>query len=503
MNLSVRNRIALWYAITVPALIFAVAFTAQNISITSLKTALDELLQERASTAAFAVIASPVVNRGVLDDIMQGSPTNFGLYVSVYYAKGGTEWSRGAVPEPLRLKVRALLRSQPASGQFVTFKQKETDALRTYVVPVTDPQTGEVKAFVETAESLLSVSRAQARLLWYTLVEGLVGSAISLAIGLVIFRSGFRPLDRILAHLRAVSGQNLKSSLKEDGLPPELRELAESLNTMWQRLDAAFAEREHLVATVSHEMRTPLTALLGQTEVALLSPKVGDTERLALEKMRDEIKRLVRLTNNLLRNVELEGHPHVQLDLVSLKEVAEEVVGDLWVLAGNRAVSLGKGPEEWVLGNRDLLKELLVNLLDNAIKYTPETGTIDLDWRGEGDFVVLRVADTGSGIPPELLPRIEEPFLKGPVPADAMRRGSGLGLSIVRHIVAIHRGEITFESQPGRGTVVTVRVPRLQPEVPVHRAASSGQTPVQSAVSGPNKTISRTFGATFNLLPLA
>lgn len=464
MNLSVRNRVALWYAIAVPALIFAVAFTAQKITVGNLRKSLDESLEDRAATAAVLVNNDP--SRRALNDLEEASPANVGLFIGVYDAKTGGFWYRGATPAPLRGQLLTQLQSTPESGQFATLKLRDAkgadadaEVLRSYVAPARDPDTGEIKLYIATAESLVSINRAQARLLWYTLTEGAIGSVLSLAIGLLIFQTSFRPLDRILAHLKAVSGKNLKTHVREDGLPPELRELAATLNDMWGRLDQSFAEREHLVATVSHELKTPLTALLGQTELALTSPALRGPERQALENMRGEIRRLVRLTSNLMRNVELEKHPRVQFEPVSIKDLAEEVVGDLWVLAGERTISVGTEGGLNARGNRDLLKELLINLVENAIKYTPPWGEVGIDWHQDGASAVITVRDNGVGIPGLLLPKLGEPFLKGTSSAGKPQSGSGLGLSIVRHIVEIHGGEVSFKSREGEGTEVTVRLP--------------------------------------------
>jgi len=230
---------------------------------------------------------------------------------------------------------------------------------------------------------------------------------------------------------------------------------------MWCRLDAALKSKETFVASVSHEMRTPLTAIQGQIDVLLKRPQTDSEVRESLERTSREVRRLVRMTNNLLLNVQLDSKPVLVLQEVNLKDLLEEIMREKYVLAEGPDLSLMASEDVMVSGDYDLLKQMVLNVVDNAIKFTPKGGRIKINLGQEEGWTVIEVSDSGEGISREHLPHVLEPFYR----ADTPRRfvgGAGLGLAIVNQVIELHGGKVHIESQEGIGTKVKMYL-QVQP----------------------------------------
>jgi two-component system phosphate regulon sensor histidine kinase PhoR len=221
--------------------------------------------------------------------------------------------------------------------------------------------------------------------------------------------------------------------------------------------------RRELTANVSHELRTPLTSIKGFAET-LLGGAMRDeaTCRHFLEIIDKESNRLVKLVDDLLDLSRLENKRiSLELSPVEVGEVIQETVARLRPLAGARDFDLRPAaPEVIALADRDRLAQILTNLLDNAIKFTPDGGRIAVDWRTANGEVEVTVADSGQGIAEADLPHVFERFYKADRARAATPGGSGLGLAITRHIVEAHGGRIRVASTPGAGTTFTFTLPR-------------------------------------------
>jgi signal transduction histidine kinase len=232
--------------------------------------------------------------------------------------------------------------------------------------------------------------------------------------------------------------------------------------------------RRELTANVSHELRTPLTSIKGFAETLLAGAMRDEaTARRFLEIIDAETNRLVKLVDDLMDLSRLEAKgAALELAPVDLAALVEETVTRLRPLAGSRRLEVHPGPGPvTVVGDRDRLAQVLTNLIDNAIKFTPESGRVEVTWRRQDGTVILTVRDTGQGIPPADLPHIFERFYKANRSRSAAT-GSGLGLAIARHIVEAHGGRITVHSREGVGTTFAVVLPRVPEE---ERAAAEEQ----------------------------
>lgn len=230
--------------------------------------------------------------------------------------------------------------------------------------------------------------------------------------------------------------------------------------------------RRDFVANVSHELRTPVAVIKGYAETLLDGALEGppDSSRRFVEIIGHHAGRLTSLINDILTLSRLEGRDAdlhlLPLDIVPVVEKVRMLLEDH---AGGKGLSLkvsASGHIPRVLGDQGQLEQVLLNLLDNAVKYTPQGGSVTVTVRPEGARVAVVVADTGSGIPGKDLSRIFERFYRVDEARSREQGGTGLGLAIVKHIVQLHGGEIKVESEPGKGSVFTVCLPAAEPGIP-------------------------------------
>lgn len=280
--------------------------------------------------------------------------------------------------------------------------------------------------------------------------------------GWILARRALRPVDRIAETARRISAEHLAARLEDTGAKDELSRLVQTLNEMLERLDASFHQIRQFSADASHELQTPLTILKGEIEVALRTLRTPNEYQGILTSALEEINRLTRLVEGLLLLARADAGvlrmDHKPVDLVQL---IEEAYGQAKILADNRQITLLLKEMEplTVSGDYDRLRRVLLNLVDNGIKYTPAGGRVMLSLRGEGQWASLRIADSGIGLSPEEQKNIFERFYRSAEARSRAEGGAGLGLCIARSIVEAHGGKIQVESAPGQGSTFTVLLP--------------------------------------------
>ena len=297
--------------------------------------------------------------------------------------------------------------------------------------------------------------------------------------GWLLARRALRPVDAMTQAARRIEAENLAERLQGAEADDELGRLADTLNEMLGRLEAAFTQVRRFSADASHELRTPLTVLRGEIEVALRSPRSAEEYRRVLESALQEVERLSRLAADLLLLSRADaGALRPASEVVELDRLVEEAVKQGQILARGRGVQVGLEALEplVVRGDAGLLGQVLLNLLDNAIKYTPAGGRVRLALRaaesapppaprppqfpsGADRWAEIAVADTGVGIPPDALPRIFDRFFRADQARSRGAGGAGLGLCIARTIAELHGGRIDVESTPGVGSTFRLLVP--------------------------------------------
>lgn len=270
-----------------------------------------------------------------------------------------------------------------------------------------------------------------------------------------------RPVDRIVRIIRGVKPDNLNVRVSIPDTNDEITRLSDTFNDLLARLEKSFNAQRQIVQDISHELKTPLTVLRGEMEVALKKEREAEEYRRVLHSGLKEIENIRNIINSLLTLARLDSDKvSLEMKPVDLKVLASSVIENIRVLATSKKIAVEFSPGDPLVINGDAmhLKRLLANLLENAVKYTPASGRVNLEITRNGKKVYLNVKDTGVGITKEELPRIFDRFYSG-------RRNSGtgdgfgLGLSIVKSIVDVHRGCIDVQSTFGKGTNFHVELP--------------------------------------------
>ncbi|MBI1356819.1 MAG: HAMP domain-containing protein [Acidobacteria bacterium] len=281
--------------------------------------------------------------------------------------------------------------------------------------------------------------------------------------GYWISRRALRPVDEITQTARSISSKNLTHRVPVPRSDDELERLASTLNEMIQRLEDSFDRISRFTADASHELRTPLSLIRATAEVALRNEDHPDEWRQGLLQILAEVERTSNLVENLLLLARADsGQTDIQRSLVDLARTVEEACIESKPLAQANglllATSISHGPV-YVAGDSQALRRLWLILIDNAVKFTPSGGTINVEVKAAGTSAVVVVRDTGCGIPPQELDLIFDRFYRVDKARERDKGGAGLGLAIARWIVDVHGGTIRAESQPGQGASFAVVLP--------------------------------------------
>ena len=287
--------------------------------------------------------------------------------------------------------------------------------------------------------------------------------AVAAVGGILVMKRALHPLDQITRAAEMITSRNFGERLPTVKTGDEIERLTTSLNRMMSRLEDSFQHINRFSADVSHELRTPLTILRGELESLAqyehLSPAALEVVGSALE----EIARLTQIVNQLLEISRLEaGQATKEVAIVNLGELILSTAEQMRLLADEKSIHVEYliSSEVNVEGNASLLKQIVVNLLDNAIKYTGSGGTVELLVEIQGTKAVLEVRDTGIGIPAEALPHICNRFFRADKARTRNSGGAGLGLAIVKSICGAQGGELSIFSNEGKGTRVRIEMPR-------------------------------------------
>ncbi len=342
---------------------------------------------------------------------------------------------------------------------------------------------GRVVGVLQIARSMKDTDLAL-KLLFYALFGG--GLIVLLAAargGTWLTRAVFRPIDEITGTAQSiVRAEDLSRRVPVPPAQDELQRLTITVNDLLARLEVLFSAQRRFVADVSHELRTPLAAMQGNLEV-LDRGAARDPELLAesLADMRREVARLIRMANDLLLLAQSEAGVQLSHEPVELDTLLLEVHRELRPLANGVQLKIGEEDQIIVQGDRDRIKQALLNLGVNALQHTPAGGTVTLGLARQADLAALIVADSGSGVAAEDLPHIFDRFYRADPSRSRNRGGAGLGLAIVKWIAEAHGGQVAVESAPGRGSRFMLLLPLaeqtvIQPDTLQFLQPSAAQT---------------------------
>lgn len=316
---------------------------------------------------------------------------------------------------------------------------------------------------VQVARSLEDYDHEMGELMATLLIVGPLTLIAALSGGYFLAQRALAPVDRMTETARQITARRLDQRLEVPVPGDELGRLAETLNGMIERLERSFREMQRFTADASHELRTPIAVVRAEAEVALGKPLDDREKQNLLSNILEECERLTHTTEQLLTlSRDDAGIGQAPPEPVDLVEMADEVVEVMRPLAEGKGqhLSIETSRAAVVQGDPGRLRQVFYNLLDNAIKYTPEGGRVELAVEASDSGVTVTVRDTGVGIPPEHLPHVFDRFYRVDKARSRAAGGSGLGLSIVQSIITAHGGQVELSSAAGEGTICTFRLPR-------------------------------------------
>jgi signal transduction histidine kinase len=296
--------------------------------------------------------------------------------------------------------------------------------------------------------------------------SGVPAALLALGGGWWLTRKALAPVAALTQAAERINERSLRDQLPRSGSGDELDRLTEVFNAMTGRLDNSFQRVREFTLHASHELKTPLTILRGEMETALHEEKdASNRYSTRLLSQMDEIDRLTKIVDGLTLLTKADaGQIALHRESLRLDDLVRESFADANILAQPSAirVSLAACEEATILGDRHRVRQLLLNLTDNAIKYNHPHGTTAISLKAAGDMAEFQITNTGAGLAPELQPRVFERFFRGDPSHNREIEGCGLGLSIAQWITSAHHGTIQFHSEPAKLTTVTVRLPLAQ-----------------------------------------
>jgi len=341
-----------------------------------------------------------------------------------------------------------------------------TDNGRLFILNQPVVSRGQLMGVVQFARSLADQDESLDTLRNTLLVGSLIVVVLAFILGWVLSGAALRPIQRITDTAHIIGAHHdFDRRVDYRGPPDEVGQLATTFNDMLNELQGAYRQTEQalqsqrrMVADASHELRTPLTTIRGNLGLLQRQPPISAEDQAeVMVDVVDETDRLIRLVNDLLVLARSDTGRPLHSEPIAIAPLIDDVWRQAGLLGAERTIECEAIPDVTVVGDRDAIKQVLLILLDNALKFTPEGGTITLGAAVADRVAALRVRDTGPGITPDALPHIFERFYR----SDESRTGSGagLGLAIAKELVEAQHGQISVESKIGQGSTFTVTLP--------------------------------------------
>jgi heavy metal sensor kinase len=467
--MSIRMRLTLWYTVLLSLVLAVFALLVYAVVARQLASQLEYAIHLQALDASRTAHALPVASPAVHSSgrwtlPLTGQFAEENLYVQLVTPSGDVLATSSNLPQPLptpSTSLQTALISQEAHSSLALRGQ----AMTLYSVPLL--LDSQAVAVLQVAASLQPLENSLAQLRLVLAVIVLAVSALAGAIGAFLATQAMRPVDRMTQSAHAIgAAADFSQRLPRPARQDELGRLATTFNDLLTRLDQALAMQRRFLGDAAHELRTPLTGIRTNVETLLRQSRGTPNERdESLRSVLRETDRMSRLVADLLALARADAGQPLDCRRLTLDTLLLEVYQQEKALGQGVQLALGELEQVEIVGDRDRLKQLMLNLADNALRYTQPGGVVTLDLAQRAGSVVLRVRDTGPGIPPEHLPRIFERFYRADEPRSRNAGGTGLGLAICKWIAEAHCGRIEVVSQVGVGSVFTVILPLPVPPV--------------------------------------
>ncbi|MCC6804861.1 MAG: HAMP domain-containing protein [Anaerolineae bacterium] len=450
---SIRVRLTLWYTLFLALIVLGFSLYLHFELQERLFKQIDEGL--RVAASHLLVDVNDTVNPPVLHPMSEAAEdylaqSSFAL--RLVEADGTVAADVGGFP--------SLAFAPPAASEFQTVAINDMP-WRIYTQQI-ETETTRFDTWLQMGQSLNIVQDTQTNLMRLILLGLPVALIIAVLGGLFTANRALHPVDNITRTVQSINATDMSERVAYRGPNDELGRLTETLNRMLDRVQAAFDSERRFTADASHELRTPLTAIKGQVDVALSRNRTPEDYQKALRQIQRETDRLIRLSTDLLFLARLDSAPsHWKSEVVDLSDLLEAVVEQERVLADEKAIVLSAviPPHLIVQGTADHLIRLFLNLVDNAVKYTPRGGEITITAAQTQGEIRVQIKDSGPGIAPEHVPHLFERFYRVESDRAFQKGGAGLGLAIANQIARGHDGVIHVESLPSRGACFTVSLP--------------------------------------------
>jgi len=455
---SIKFRFTIWYLVVLALLLIALSAGVYFYLSRSLYRNLDNSLELR-STQLRSI-------QDILESIRQGEfQEQLGEIVILYFYSGGQ--LAEVSPRGISIPVNDETVSQAIGGtsSFTTIQTTEGERLRLFAVPINinilGPPPGIQPAALVIARSTRQIDHALAGLVRTFIVAVPLALVLAAAGGIFLASRALKPVDEIAQTAQEIEGSDLSRRINVN-TKDELGRLAATLNAMIGRLERAFQRQKQFTSDASHELRTPLAVIEAESSLALQKERARSEYRQSLETISQEAKQMSSLVDRLLFLARADaGKEQWNFIQVNLGKLVDNLSTDIEILCQEKGLlfQLSHIENLVVKGDEARLRGLFMNLLNNAIIYTPSQGTISVSLRREGQMAVVAIKDTGAGIPAGDIPLIFERFYRVDKSRSRAEGGSGLGLAICRYIAEAHGGRIEVESKVGVGSTFSVWLP--------------------------------------------
>jgi heavy metal sensor kinase len=436
----------------------------------NLKEQVDRSLEEAAGVAVKALEERRVGPFFQFDDLVDEFPELAVLdkFFQIFSPAGmitiqSPNVRRLAIP----LSRTALTAALAGRTVFESARFEKEPPVRLLSVPI--QYQGSLTHILQIGTSLGQVEAMRQRLIFTLLLTGPLTLAIALAGGWFLAGRALRPVEAITEAARRIAAGDLTQRLVVSPSTDEIGRLATTFNEMIARLETSFRQVQQFSADASHELRTPLTVMKGETELALRRPRSPEEYGLVLESNLEEIDRMARIVEDLLflSRADL-GEVSMERQLVRLDALVEDIQRQAAVLGHEHGIEvlIEANQPVTVLGDDLRLRELILNIVENAVRYSRAGGQVKMALTREGSVVHLTVSDQGIGISREAQGRIFDRFYRADEARAHSPKGTGLGLAICKWIADVHQGHIEVESEPGKGSRFTVVLPVALAESP-------------------------------------
>jgi heavy metal sensor kinase len=468
---SIKFRFTLWYLLVLSILLVMLSSGVYFYLSHTLHQNLDDELERRATQLSDFRDIVPIIAEGRFEEEIGE--------VIIFYFHSGSELTHISHRDTnLPLRVELVEKAIAGQSLFETVKTSHGAEIRIYAIPFSSVEpyimlrepikAGEPTERIRVRPEALVVGRPTNDIeqalngLFQTL---LVAVPLTLVIagggGVFLARRAFIPVDQMTQTARDIEETDLSQRIKVY-TKDELGRLATTLNQMIERLEKAFKRQQQFTGDASHELRAPLAVIQAESTLALQKQRNEMDYRRSLEAISQEAGHMARIIDQLLTLARADaGKDEFSFEEINLGELLGELSTDVEVLCQDKGLKFQLDQLESLIvrGDRARLRQLFLNILDNAIRYTPSDGIITASLHREGQMAVVSIADTGIGIPPEDLPHVFERFYRVDKARSRAEGGSGLGLAISRHISEVHGGKIEVESQFRIGSTFSVWLP--------------------------------------------